>query len=323
MDGQYAEFTNLCFVDTLDNVEALKFAGKQNDMFGALVENVLRIKTQNDRKISVIIGNPPYNAKQTNFNDNNANRLYKDIDKQIKDTFVKQGAAQNQMALYDMYVRFYRWATSRLDHKDGGIVAFITNRSFIDSRTFDGFRKCVQEEFTEIHIVDLMGDVRQNNTAIQGGNIFNIMTGVAIAFFIKVKGSDRKKAKILYHNIGEGLKDKDKLDILKDNKFKELDFELISPDAKHNWINQTDNDFDMLIPICSKEVKSRKRGTEAIFELFSRGIATQRDEWVFDFNKQNLENKIKYIVETYQNTLKDNNYKYKFTIKWDSELTSY
>lgn len=322
MKGKYAEFTNLCFVDTLDNTDALKYAGKQNNMFGDLAENALRIKTQNDRKISIIIGNPPYNAKQDNFNDQNANRVYKEIDKQIKGTFVKQGTAQNQIVLYDMYVRFYRWAMNRIDAKDGGIVAFITNRSFIDSRTFDGFRKCAQEDFQEIYVVDLMGDVRQNNTAVQGGNIFNIMTGVAIAFFIKIKNTDKKKARIRYYNVGEGLNAKDKLDILKDNKLKDLDFERISPDAKHNWINQTDNDWEELIKLCSKEAKANK-GNETIFELFSRGVATQRDEWVYDFDKQNLENKMKYCIDIYQKTLKNNKFKDKFTIKWDRELESY
>ncbi len=323
MKGVYAEFTNLCFVDTLDNTDALKYAGKQGDMFGALAENAQRIKAQNDRKISVIIGNPPYNARQANFNDQNANRVYKEIDKQIKTTFVKQGNAQNQNVLYDMYVRFYRWAMNRIDAKDGGIVAFITNRSFIDSRTFDGFRKCAQEDFQEIYVVDLMGDVRQNNTAVQGGNIFNIMTGVAIAFFIKIKDSDKKKARIQYYNVGEGLSAKDKLNILKDNKIKDLDFKRILPDAKHNWINLTDNDWDTLMPLCSKEVKAGKGNDKAIFELFSLGIATHRDNWNYDFNKDNLKNKVEYFIDIYTNTMKDKNFKNKDTIAWDADLEKY
>ncbi len=297
MKGVYAEFKNLCFVDTLDNTDALKYAGKQNNMFGDLAENALRIKTQNDRKISIIIGNPPYNANQQNENDNNKNRAYDKVDKRIKDTFIKYSTAQ-KTKVYDMYARFYRWAMDRIDAKDGGIVAFITNRSFIDSRTFDGFRKCAQDDFQEIYVVDLMGDVRQNNTAVQGGNIFNIMTGVAIAFFVKIKDTDKKKARIQYYNVGEGLNAKDKLDILKDNKLKNLDFERISPDAKHNWINQTDNDWDTLMPICSKEVKAGK-DTKAIFNLYSNGISTNRDEWVYDFDKQNLEKKMQFFYDEY------------------------
>jgi predicted helicase len=143
--GEYEEFDNICFVDTLDHTS---FYGKQMDLFALSVENTARIKRQNDKQISVIIGNPPYNAKQENFNDNNANRSYPEIDKRIKNTYIKYGTAQAQMAVYDMYTRFIRWATDRLNNN--GIVAFITNSSFIDARTFDGFRKIVADEFSDI-----------------------------------------------------------------------------------------------------------------------------------------------------------------------------
>ena len=94
---QYAEYPNLCFVDTLDNVAALgKFSGHQEELFGAISdENVARIKRQNERKISVVIGNPPYNAWQESYNDGNPNRFYQRIDQRIAQTYVKQGTAQN------------------------------------------------------------------------------------------------------------------------------------------------------------------------------------------------------------------------------------
>ena len=113
--GQYAEFPNLCFVDTLDNVAGLgKFSGHQEDLFGSLSEeNVARIKRQNARKISVIIGNPPYNANQQNENDNNKNRTYPRIDERIKATYIAASTAQKTKA-YDMYTRFFRWASDRL-----------------------------------------------------------------------------------------------------------------------------------------------------------------------------------------------------------------
>ncbi len=185
ISGQFAEFPNLCFVDTLDNVAGLgKFSGYQEDLFGALSEeNVERIKRQNRRKISVIIGNPPYNANQQNENDNNKNRDYQRIDQRIKDTYIKQSTAQ-KTKLYDMYARFFRWASDRMH--DEGVLAFITNRSFIDSRTFDGFRRCVAQDFAEVYVVDLGGDVRAN-PKLSGTkhNVFGIQTGVAISFFVK------------------------------------------------------------------------------------------------------------------------------------------
>jgi predicted helicase len=186
--GKYEEFQSLCFVDTLDNM-GFDFANKQSAMFGLTAENTERIKRQNERKISVIIGNPPYNANQMNENDNNKNREYPIIDKRIKDTYIKNSTAQ-KTKLYDMYSRFYRWAMDRLG--DEGVIAFITNRSFINSRTFDGFRKTIQEEFDYCYIIDTQSDVRANpKIAGTTHNVFGIQTGVAIMFLVKVKADER------------------------------------------------------------------------------------------------------------------------------------
>ena len=125
----------------------------------------MRIKRQNSRRISVIIGNPPYNANQLNENENNKNREYPEIDKRIKETYIAESTARRP-SVYDMYARFFRWAADRLD--ENGILAFITNRSFIDSRTFDGFREAASaKEFNEIRIVDLGGDVRSKPEAFR------------------------------------------------------------------------------------------------------------------------------------------------------------
>lgn len=185
----YVEFKNLCWVDTLDSTGGLQYAGKKGDLFGVTAENTLRIKNQNEQKISVIIGNPPYNANQQNENDNNKNRTYKEIDQRIKDTYIKESTAQ-KTKVYDMYARFYRWAMDRVAEK--GIIAFVTNRSFIDSKTFDGFRKIIERDFDECIIVDTKSDVRAN-PKISGtkNNVFGIQTGVAIMFLVKT-GKNKK-----------------------------------------------------------------------------------------------------------------------------------
>lgn len=159
--GQYEPFENIVFVDTLDNL-GFSYEGKQYSLegFGLSAENLERIKKQNERKISVIIGNPPYNAKQQLYNDFNPNKKYKKVDERIKETYIRHGTAQNQIVVYDMYTRFFRWAGERID--ENGVVAFITNRSYIDSRTFDGFRKTIAKEFDDIYIVDTQSDVRKN-----------------------------------------------------------------------------------------------------------------------------------------------------------------
>ncbi len=332
--GQYKEFQNLCFVDTLDNM-GFGFAGKQLDIFSALTEeNSKRINKQNGRKISVVIGNPPYNANQMNENDNNKNREYAEIDKRIKESFIKFSTAQ-KTKVYDMYARFYRWAFDRLDAN--GIIAFVTNRSFIDSRTFDGFRKCVQDNFEHAYIVDTKSDVRANpKISGTGHNIFGIQTGVAIMFLIHkakptTKGRPAKtNCNIQYFTLDDFWRREEKLQWFNENEIKEIPFDHVTPDKNNNWINIADNDFENLIPVCSKDVKSGK-SKKALFELFSLGIATNRDEWVYDYDEKNLTKKIDFFSEVFnkesdrwkksKQDVEINNFVSR-TIKWTDELQS-
>ena len=316
--GNCPEFHNICFMDTLDHTV---FADKQLELLSMTVENTARIKRQNDRKISVIMGNPPYNAKQENFNQNNANRYYQAIDNSIQETYIKQGKSQNQIVVYDMYTRFIRWASNRLSKN--GIICFITNSSFIDAKAFDGFRKVVSQEFSEIYVIDLGGNVR-SNPKLSGtvNNVFGIQTGVAISFLVKKSENDQERCRVFYTRRPEFDTSDEKLNFLATTKFNEIDFQHINPDKNNNWINQTDNNFDSLLPLIDKEVKSGKAET-AVFKMFSRGVATQRDEWVYDLSLENLTQKMKYLISVYQETLKDNDYKEKFSIKWDADLSQY
>mgnify|MGYP000161429625 FL=1 len=180
--AEYVEFEHICWVDTLDNT-GFGLKDTNTDLFGLTVENTERIKKQNSQKISVIMGNPPYNANQQNENDNNKNRDYKEIDRRIKESYIDKSTAQ-KTKVYDMYSRFLRWASDRL--QGNGIISFIINRSFVDSRTFDGFRKCLAEEFDFIYMIDTQSDVRKN-PKISGTqhNVFGIQTGVAVLFLVK------------------------------------------------------------------------------------------------------------------------------------------
>ena len=316
----YAEFPNLCFVDTLDNIMGLEESmGKgieqyktTGNLFAISSENSERIKRQNTKKISVIIGNPPYNANQLNENENNKNRVYPFIDKRIKDTYVKQSTAQ-KTKVYDMYARFYRWAMDRLDRN--GVLAFITNRSFIDSRTFDGFRKSIQEDFSNCYIIDTKSDVRVNpKIAGTTHNVFGIQTGVAIMFLIK-KEKKEGQCFIEYATMQDEWRREEKLDWLKNNSIEKIHFETINPDKANNWINLSDNnDWERLIPIADKNVKFG-RSSEAIFKLFSLGVVTNRDDWVYDDNRTNLEKKVNYLIEVYSKDLE------KFKGKSKSDIT--
>ncbi len=308
--GKYSEFKNICFLDTL---EYTTFNGKQYDMFSMTVENTKRIREQNSQEIFVIIGNPPYNANQQNENDDNKNREYPKIDERIRNTYIAQSTAQ-KTKLYDMYSRFFRWATDRIGDKEG-IVAFVSNSSFIDAKTFDGFRKVISEEFDEVHIVDLGGNMRKQEKS----NVFGIRVGVAISFMIKYcnrRESLRKKHKnrtdephrcrIYYYRVPEYDTAAEKLNFLAMTKLWDIDFRHIIPDENHNWINLTDNDFDELLPVANKETKLAKKNEDeaAIFKLFSLGVVTNRDAWVYDFDKKNLSQKVKYLIDFYNQQVK-------------------
>jgi predicted helicase len=321
--GKSCEFKNLCFVDTLDNM-GFSYKGKQSDIVSSLTEeNTKRIKNQNNKKISVVIGNPPYNANQLNENENNKNREYSEIDTQIKNTFIKESSAQ-KTKVYDMYARFYRWAIDRIDDK--GIIAFVTNRSFIDSRTFDGFRKCIQTDFDFAYIIDTKSDVRANpKIAGTTHNVFGIQTGVAIMFLVR-KENRAKNAQcvINYMAMQDEWRKEEKLQFLVERHLNNITFTHIQPDKNNNWINLAeDNDWESLLPIADKDVKLGKNG-DAIFKLFSLGVVTARDEWVYDNSEKNLKSKVKYLIQAYNNdvkklkgiTVKDIANNLDYSIKW-------
>ena len=264
---EYEPFENIVLTDTLDNATALKYAGKQTDFFGVSEENTERIKRQNKRKISVIIGNPPYNANQQNFNDFNANRSYPSLDKRIKDTFVKYSKAQRTRA-YGMSPRFFRWAMDRVHHD--GIIAFVINDAFVKAEALDGFRKCVKDAFNAIYIVDLGGAVRekygQKNSKV--ANVFDIQTGVTIIFLIKKQR--KKDCTIKYVKLNDAFSKDEKLSWLYDfkDKFDEIEFDYVFPTAEHQWINIANNDFKNLLPLVSKKEK------QVLFRQYANAIKT-------------------------------------------------
>ena len=166
-----------------------------------------------------------------------------------------------------MYSRFIRWASDRIG--ENGVIAYIVNRSFIDSRTFDGFRKVVAEEFGEVYVVDLGGDVRAN-PKLSGTthNVFGIQTGVSIVFFVKKGKQDA--ANIYYVRRPELETAKEKLQWLDMTDFEEMPFRHIMPNKRSAWINQVENEWEDLLPVATKETKSTesRSGEQAIFKLF-------------------------------------------------------
>ena len=303
--GRYLEFPNLCFVDTLDNMDwkgASAGVVERQPALGALSEeNWIRVQEQNEKPISVIIGNPPYNANQQNENDNNKNREYPDIDKRIKNTYIAESTAQKTKQ-YDMYKRFIRWASDRL--ADDGIIAFVNNSAFLDSRQDDGFRKVVAEEFNELWVIDLKGNARTSGERRrqEGGNIFDnkIRVGVAIYFLVRRKG--KPGFKVFYNAVGDYAKSPDKVQYVRDKALVSFDFSDITPDANGHWLNQSDTDFANLLPIARRQTKLAKTvaDEQAVFALYSLGVITARDEWVYDFDTAYLGRKVRAFIDLYE-----------------------
>ncbi len=340
--GRYLEFPNLCFVDTLDNMDwqqrgatggAVTRQGAFN-LGGMSEENWIRVQEQNEKPISVIIGNPPYNDQQSNWYDANPNRKYPDVDARIKDTYIGQSTAQRTHQ-YDMYKRFIRWASDRLD--DDGIIGFVSNSAFLEARQDDGFRKVVAKEFNELWAIDLKGNARTSGERRrrEAGNVFDDKIRVGVAIYFLVRKKEAKGFKVFYNAVDDYAKSPDKVTYIKDGSLISFDFEEISPDTNANWLNQSNSDFDSLVPLANRKTKLAKRVEDerAIFGLYSVGISTNRDEWVYDFSPSTLATKVSFFSETYQKelvrlgkekpdiTLVDNWVTQ--SIKWTSELTQH
>ncbi len=340
LTGRYEEFPNLCFVDTLDNMDWRGASGaavqRQTLLnLGAVSEeNWIRVQEQNEKPISVIIGNPPYNANQRNENDNNRNRPYREIDRRIRETYIRESTAQKTKQ-YDMYKRFIRWASDRLE--DDGIIGFVSNSAFLDARQDDGFRKVVAEEFNELWAIDLKGNARTSGERRrqQGGNVFDdkIRVGVAIYFLVRRKSLDGFK--VYYNAVHDYAKAFDKVAYVAGKAVDTMEFVEITPDAKANWLDQSESGFDALVPLANRETKLAKSAADeqAIFGLNSLGIATNRDEWTYDFDFDVLTDKVLFFSRVYRDEMQRFNDErpdlnalgdwVDRSIKWTAELESH
>ena len=321
--GRYLEFPNLCFVDTLDNMDwqengttngVVRRQGAFN-LGGLSVDNWIRIQEQNEKTISVIVGNPPYNANQSNWNEFNPNREYPKVDRRIRETYIANSSAQKTKQ-YDMYKRFIRWASDRL--AEDGIMAFVTNRGYLDKFQDDGFRKVSLEEFNDVYVVDLGGDVRGNSGV---GNVFGIMTGVAIGFFVR-SSSSQAAGKVHYYAVSDEQPGADKLLELQRLDVGEMDFADITPDKKGNWLNQVNPEFERLLPIADRRTRVAKTADDerAVFGRYTMGVSTNRDEWVYDFDVHNLRAKALFFADTYDELLENDAEPDDPSIKWSRDL---
>ena len=301
LTGAYKPFEGICLVDTFELAE-----GKQLPLFTE--ENTARVERQKKAPIFVIIGNPPYNAGQVNENDNNKNRKYPAIDSRVFQTYGKASQATLQRKLNDPYVKAIRWASDRIGKE--GIVAFVTNSSFITDMTFDGMRKHLKQDFNRAYILDLKGNVRKDSMreGIPIGEqhtVFGLaaMVGVAVSFFIK--NSADKDHRIYYSPVDWRATRHEKFALLESAvSVNGIQWKEVIPNARHDWLTEGMSEaFESFLPLGTKAAKSSRAEAKAIFKLFSLGVGTNRDPWVYSFDLLALKERVATFVEVYQATL--------------------
>ena len=292
--GDYQPFEGICLVDTFDLAE-----DRQLPLFA--LDNTRRVEEQKETPMFVVIGNPPYNVGQVNENDNNKNRKYQTMDKRVAETYAKDSKATLKNQLSDPYVKAIRWASDRIGQE--GVVAFVTNNSFLDGVAFDGMRKHLADDFEAIYILDLSGNVRKN-PKLSGTthNVFGIQVGVSINFFIKRRGNANSQAEIFYARVDEFWRKEDKYRYLDSKEYyRNIEWQSIRPDQRYTWLTEgLRAEFETFIPMGTKEAKAaRGEAVDVIFKIYSNGVKTNRDAWAYNFNRSALAENMSGMIDTY------------------------
>ena len=295
IEDEYKSFDGMVLTDTFHLYE------QERDMITDLLpDNSERRTRQKKRDITVVMGNPPYSARQSSANDNAQNLKYPNLDERIRTLYAEASSVMNKSTLYDSYIRAFRWASRRIG--DEGVIGFVTNAGWIEGNTTDGFRKCLSEEFNKIYVFHLRGNQRTSGeiSRKEGGKIFGGGSRAPIAITILVKNKLKEKGKIYFYDIGDYLDRKQKLEIIRNFKSigriqKENKFVLIKPDRNNDWINQGDESFSKHLSLGDKTGREEKK----IFEIYSGGIVTACDAWLFNSSKSQLQETIRRLVDTY------------------------
>lgn len=303
---KYTPFEGIVLTDTFQLGES----DESEKLFSAMFpQNSERVLAQKNAPLRVIIGNPPYSVGQKSANDNAQNQEYTKLDNRIAKTYAAATDATNKNSLYDSYIKAFRWSTDRLDPKHGGIIAFVSNGAWIDGNATDGFRKCLEREFSSIYIFNLRGNQRTSGelSRKEGGKIFGSgsRTPIAITFLVKKPEATSERATIYYHDIGDYLNREEKLDIVQ--KFgsvenPEMDWQILQPNEHGDWLNQRDDAFGAFIPLGDKDDKANTKTFFAPF--YSNGVKTQRDAWCYNSSKTQLETNIRRALDFYNDQRK-------------------
>ncbi|GAA8175809.1 hypothetical protein NP0157_06400 [Helicobacter pylori] len=299
-DSSLKNFKNIALTDSLDIYE------EKNDkgvfaFFEDLKENKDIKDTIEKQDIRVIIGNPPYSAGAKSENDNNQNLSHPKLEKLVAEKYGKNSTAKNGQTTRDTLIHSVYLASELL--KDRGVLGFVVNGSFIDSKSADGFRKCVAKDFVHLYVLNLRGNARTSGETFkkEGGKIFDSgsRATIAIVFFVKDKSVPNNT--IFYYEVEDYLKREAKLNLLAN--FENLDFvpfSEITPNEKGDWINQRNDGFEKLIPL----KRDKKLQNPSVFDINSLGVKSGRDPWVYNFSPNILTQSVRKCIETYNADLK-------------------
>ncbi len=311
-DSSLKNFKNIALTDSLDFYEEKNDKGVF-DLFKDLEENKEIKDTIEKQNIRVIIGNPPYSAGAKNENDNNQNLSHPKLEKRVYEKYGKNSTAQSVGATTrDTLIQSIYMASELL--KDRGVLGFVVNGSFIDSKSADGFRKCVAKDFAHLYVLNLRGNTRTSGETCkkEGGKIFDSGSRATIAVIFFVKDTSVKNSIIHYYDIGDYLKREEKLHRLANfTDLDAIDFETIIPNAKGDWINQREDGFDKLIPL----KRDKKLQNPSVFDINSGGVASGRDACVYNFSLDALMLSVQKCIDTYNADLERFNVRFREAFK--------
>ena len=293
-DHGYVPFDGIALTDTFQ----LNESDNQLESSEFFPENSERVKRQKNAPIQVIVMNPPYSAGQTSANDNNQNQAYPVLDASISGTYAKLSGASSTKNLMDSYIRGIRWASNRI--KNNGVIAFVSNGSFLDANSMDGIRKTFANEFSRIFVYNLRGNARTSGEQRrkESGNVFKEGSRTQVAICVLIKNSTRSGlAEIQYRDIGDYLTREQKLDSLEiEQSLEGTDWETIVPNEHGDWINHRDERYDNFQPIGDKATKG-KPSTPGMFENYSLGLASGRDAWVVNYSAQRIAANVSSMID--------------------------
>lgn len=312
-DSSLKNFKNIALTDSLDYLEEKTNKGAL-PLYEDLKENKDIKDTLADQNIRVIIGNPPYSAGAKSENDNNQNLSHPKLEKLVYEKYGKNSTSRNVgQTTRDTLIQSMRMASDVV--KDRGVVGFVVNGSFIDSKSADGFRKCVAQEFSHLYMLNLRGNARTSGETFkkEGGKIFDSgsRATIAIVFFVKDKSAPDNT--IFYYEVEDYLKREAKLHLLANfENLESVPFKKITPNDKGDWINQREDGFEKLIPL-KRDKKLKIFNT--IFDLNSGGVVSGRDPWVYNFSPNALMQSVQKCIDTYNADLKRFNERFREAFK--------